>query len=209
MSVPAAAAPITWTFTAVVRVIQLSGVDALPPDLLADLGVGIGAEVRGSLTWESTTPDVDPHPLSGAYNVTVTAADFSIGDWSLTELGNQNHQWLVNDHRAIDRQAVAGFATLSDPTPYAQFETMVLELSGQNITPGDAQPVHPPSLDAIDPFGPDQSTPYGYGSDLLIIGGLCASGCYTLRAELTSLVPEPGSLALCALAALALAGRRR
>lgn len=210
LAVPAHAAPITWQFTGVVRVIQLAGGggDAPPPDVLANLGVGIGAEMHGSLTWESTTPDTNPDPAAGSYNFAVTAADFAIGGWSVTPLANANNLWVVNDHSGLPTQAVLAIARLSDPSGYSQFETLALELSGQNVTPGDTQPVHAPSLDAIDPFGFDPTSPWGYGSDLLVIGSRCTPSCYLLRAEITSLVPEAGSLAFCALAALALAVRR-
>lgn len=208
----AGAVPITWRFTGILRVSTSSDGHAYGsatpgqiPAALGALGVEIGAPVTGSLTFESTTPDVSGY---GFYPGAVQSADVTIGAWSLSSQPSPNGVEMFLDPPIFSGENLD--VDLSDPTGLYASIQLDLELTDRPgyVFASSALPLSPPPLSELDPFGFDLSTLWGYGTNL----GLFSPSGDGLRVELTSLaVPEPGSLSLVAtLAALApLAARRR
>jgi len=203
-SAGAGAAPITWTFTGILQVI-----DGPVPQAVQDLGVTVGAPVHGTLSF-TLIPDQDPNsPNHGLYDGAVVSANVEIGGWSVVNEGLRPADIAVG-YYPLSKPPDTGEESLIyyvDPSGGYGYVEGGLELSAKQpgVFTSDALLVHPPSLSSLDPFGADPNTAFGFGSDLYL--GLrprnFTNPLTTLRASLTSLVPEPSLGALVALAALA------
>jgi hypothetical protein len=199
LSTPVAhAALITWTFTGVVR----DSVNAPIPPGLSSLGVAIGAPVTGFVEFESSTPAVNPSdPTVANYSGAVVNAAVSVGTWSLAiDPAGLFNQAVVSNTAGAPGEFLS--ANMLDPGGIASAPYLALELSkhGATLWPGKAMLLTPPALSALDPYGADPTSAWGFGTDVAIFDGAGME----LHAQLTSLVPEPEIAALMAMCALAL-----
>ena len=228
ISTIASAIPVTWTFEATVRL--ANGI----PDSLASLGVGVGAQVTGFVRFESSTADDRPDKVySGAYLGTVQQVGMTVGDWSIARgLFAPDPASTTNDtFVSVENSTFPGefmSSDMYDPTgSFTYFVLWALEMSehGSTIWTTDAQLIDPPALANLDPYGLDNTTPWGYGTDIALFADNRDGASMELRAEITSLqrvgvtpplplsipgdVPEPEVLGLLALSGLALLRLRR
>jgi hypothetical protein len=197
----AQAAPITWTFTGIVQALPGGPV----PPALGSLGVAVGAAVTGSVRFESDTPKLFPNdPTVGNYAGAVDQANVTIGSWSLSE----DPSPVFNDVIVSNASEPGEFfqVNMVESTGSVSLPFFALELSKPppTIWPGQAMLLTPPPLSQLDPFGPDGSTAWGYGTDAVLF-----AGDLELRIELTSLVPEPEVAALVAGLLVGLAAVRK
>jgi PEP-CTERM motif len=185
------AVPVTWEF---------SGEIAIVTDIDNDLGgaITVGTPFSGSFTFESNTPDGNPSVAVGRYDNPVTAISGSIGASAFTGSGAFGSQIGINDSPVGDTDIFGlGVQNLIAPDFNGVFSfSLGYAGSSGTLLESDALPLFPADLDATD-TAPVLFRWDRVGDDILIAG------------ELTVLVPEPGSIALLALGAIAIARRRR
>ena len=164
-----------------------------PEGLIGD-AVTLGSPLSGLYTFESTTPDTRPSQSSrGLYDGAIThlaghvgAMDFSMAPDSSNEVDVWNG--LTSEAYQVDRGIqMAGRAP--------GFQLNLAQSSGSAFE-DDSLPLSPPDLSLFD------------STRFLISTGTEGYG-FSLSGELTSLVPEPSTLALLALGAWATLRRRR
>jgi hypothetical protein len=203
--VPAAAAPVTWVFTGVLRSATYPGP---PPAELTSLGVVVGAPVTAWYQFESDIPDTRPDPNFGRYEQSILGAELTIGSWTLALSapnlpGNdifitRNAPDVTGQFNVIDVGSVAG----------SSFFSVVLATHLPEIYPSDALLLVPPPLEALTPYGViSPNSTYGTNIEFYALG--LGGGQYHI--EITGLaLAEPASalLWLASLGALLLAHSR-
>jgi hypothetical protein len=212
----AQAASVTWTFTGIFRdnASQLPNGSTLPlPAALTSLGVVPGAPVSGFIQFDPDTPNILAPGVTAYYENPIQATSLTIGSWVLhCDLGTCPTASLTN-YISVNGSAPGGaqFSAIdvNESSGTLGTTTFALELSkstpGPTLWPGNAMLVTPPPLSAVDPYGFGNG-PLGYGSDIYILAAM-GNNELQLRAEITSLVPEPEVFALVALAIAALSAR--
>ena len=209
------AASVTWTFTGIVR--DIPSATPLPPEL-ASLGVGIGTQVSGSLQFDTDAPNTDPPGNVANYSPAIERTSVTVGSWMLScdlgscPTGKVANSIIVFNNSDANRGQLSGI-DVNESSGALGLTTLVLELTktspGPTLWPGNAMLVTPPPLSALDPYGFDPNKPLGYGSDIYILADVGGNPApLELRAELTSLVPEPVAPMLFALSLAALSARR-
>jgi len=197
---PARALPVAWSFSALVSDVRGT------PQEIADLAAGgviDGALVTGLFGFETDTPDDDPDPLFGRYLGAVTSFEAAFPGLSLGFASGESSQVFVN---VTGGGLPAVYAALADATSSsASFPDVLVALelvaTAAGVFVGDDLLADPPPLGLLDPYDPAQALSLGYTTRLQILWSDTAS----VDAELSFLVPEPGSLALLA-TGLALVG---
>lgn len=188
------AAPITFAFRGTV-----SDVTVVPivPGVPAANWPAPGTPFEGTYTFESTTPDIAPHQLSGAY-VTSPGGDFhaSAGDFrwyspsSLINVDDSGVAGAAERYSATDGPP-PGMRLVSHPELAAFFDSwdLFVTLEGRGgMLNGPELPTTPPSLEAATAvrgfwlYG-DSSADPGIGPVMWIAG----------RLDSLTLVPEPGT----------------
>lgn len=188
------ASPITWEFAG--EITRVSD----PNDFFGG-AVIVGSPFSGSYTFESTTPDSDPDDARfGLYDNAITSISGEVGN--LTFLGpfrstnfppgSTNFIWISNDPALDDYLVRSGINLLGETV---DLEMLLVDGTGAMFR-SDSLPLLPPDLGSLDTAG------------FSIFFESEASG-FSIAAPLTSLVPEPGTLALIGLGALVLLKRRR
>jgi hypothetical protein len=198
------AAPFVWTFSA--EVVLVSG-SASEIAALESGGVVPGAAVTGFVVLESTVADADPDPLYGSYAGGVTdfevvlpalLVDFEASGLEVVALNVEGGGLpFVYAAQAQGNDSTAAFADV--------LFSLELVDSSNSAFAGDALPLTPPLLAALDPYSATQAEDLGFTTRLNLGFGPTAR----VDAVLLTLVPEPGSFALLAAgAALATLSRR-
>ncbi len=201
---PARAVSVTWSFSA-----EVAAVTGTPAELaaLAAGGIGVGAAVTGFLTFESDAADDDPDPLFGQYFEALTDFHAQFPALAVDFDGDSPQPIFVNVEGGGLPFVYAAQADATDSSGFFAALVAALELvdSSNSAFTGDSLPLAPPPLSALDPYDPTQAETLGFTTQLLVVW----SDTAVVDAELVTLVPEPGSLALLASGvALALLSRR-
>ncbi|MGB2985015.1 MAG: PEP-CTERM sorting domain-containing protein [Phycisphaerae bacterium] len=157
--------------------------------------VTVGSPFSGSFTFESTTPDSYPgSPWSAAYPDAITAISGQIGGIPfLGPVHFENIIGVLNDAPAsgTDHYEVHGGVGFVSET--LMFSLVLFDDTGRGLS-NDLLPLSPPDIRLFD-FArfavSDETIPLGLGGDI------------------TSLTPDPGTLALLGLGALIVTRRRR
>jgi len=181
---PAAGYPVTWEFAGDVR--NVGDRDGVLPE-----SVTVGAPFSGSFTFESTTPDSEQDdPTHGIYEGALTSLSGIFGDVPFASNGLFDVTVLNDTTLPDDSFIFVGSAVFLNRIVNTSFGLTDLNAT---IFSSDALPLVPPSLDRLD------SIVFGLNSqeEGIFIGG-----------DVTSLVPEPGTLCLLALGALMIAKGR-
>jgi hypothetical protein len=222
---PARGAPVTWEFSAVVEAIWDGGLP-YPLDTIVP-----GTQVTGSLTFERDTPGGLGRPgavraADIAFAVLLPPIDESDNPHPVTIRG-RHPQAVPPDGQFVNNAAYYSTASngfvgfgigpllleLETPPPYYRppsFASVVGTMSlGLSDTPNDAFPVastpaHPAPLPAAPP--PLELVSEIEPVDLNLRIG---ASTVTVRSRLSSIVPEPGSVAMLALGLALLAARTR
>lgn len=200
---PAAAAPITFDFTATVTSISELGV------FTGMTGLSSGDTITGSYTFESTTTDTSASPNLGTYDGALTSVSIVLGlvtlDYDLTS-ASTNRVWALDDWNAgglIDGHAPqiggASGSTLGGQTLTAATFAIYLGTSNLGAVTSDAIWTSAPGAD-LSGFDRYLSMP---------ISGSNASGSFSIAATPSAIVPEASTGALVGLGLLFVAGQRR
>ncbi len=195
LSTPAFAGPVTWEFVGEVTRV-------LDEDDLFESRVSVGSPFHGTLTFESTTPDSQPHPAGGVYNDSVIELFAEAG--ALTIAGPKTSSSSAPNRIRVDDSPAQPFASdlywMSIPVTVLGYESFRLELVAVDNTAtvfdDDSLPLDPPAfpVEEIRFFLVDSSETF-----LVAVDGYLTS----LR-----FVPEPSALLLLGLGAATCLQRR-
>ena len=183
---PALGRLITFEFAGEVTYVQDD--NALLPD-----GVGLGSSFSGSYTFESTTPDSSPdRPTSGLYEGAIVAVAGEVGHVVFAgPTGTHNSISVLNDFipGGFDHYAADAYVDFLSKT--LKFSVTFRDESG-TVFLDDSLPLFPPPRESLGPVG---------------FWLNASSEEFSMRGEVISLVPEPGTVVLVGLGVL-LARRR-
>lgn len=188
---PARAVQITWSFTGEVALVGGTSGEVAS---LASGGVVVGAPVSGVMVFESTTSDSDPDPLFGSYLGAVTDLRADFPALAVTFEASGAEQVLLNLEGSGVPFVYAAQGGGADSTATFASVLFSLELvdSSNAAFPNDSLPLSRPPLSALDPYSAAQAASLGFTTRL----HLAFSPTASVDVELTSLVPEPGTLTL-------------
>ncbi len=156
----------------------------------------VGSPFSGLYTFESTTPDSDPgEPRRGLYNDAIREVEGYVGTYHLQgPVGSTTLVSVVDLQRSLyDEYLVSAPVEFGGVT--LDFAVQLFDSSGEALE-GDSLPLVPPVLSLFDLprfliFDQSEAIPL------------------TVRGELRSLVPEPGTLVSLAIGVLIATTRRR
>ncbi len=198
MATQAEASPITFAFTGTMTFVD----SALGPTITA------GAEMSGSFTFESSTPDDQSFGLIGAYPNAISSLSLTMGDYSLT-VTNPVSQITVNqlsEHRYDVVTLLDGAPPINQRTP-TQFVLSLQDTTGTAFS-SDALPTAL-DLNAFDlRFISINFSGFGGGCQIFCLPPRVDADVTTLQVVPSAAVPEPGTLTLVGVG-LAAAVRRR
>ena len=169
------AGPVTWEFAGEITFVR-------DDDNFLGGAVSVGTPFSGLFTFESTTPDSDPdEPRRGRYGDAITVISGQVGGLGfLNPAGAINFVEIKDGFSSPSLDSLLASSKVEFLTEPLDFSIILLDNTG-TVFPNDFLPLSPPELDS-------------FNRALFGIGDLSETIPLSLRGEVTSLVPEPGTL---------------
>jgi hypothetical protein len=219
----AAAIPVTWEAQGVVRSVVLGpNADSSTAGALTDLGVEVGAPFSVSVSYDSDAK-LYPDPYTGytTYAVLITNMHVDFSHWSLSGPSGPvsgagiiavNQIPVPDDLGNLPRSSLVFAGDFPDTTysfPESPNRNVTVDwgflANDPSLFPNTSLPVNPPDLGALPPYQLDPTDTTTALGPVLYLTNDATYKVFDVAGEITSvrLVPEPGALALIALALLA------